>query len=187
MRVTPAAALITALLAPAATLAQEAVAPPGPPGTADLSVRVLELEGRLERLTRRLEVLEAAQASAAGRDTQIRSGKDLAWQFDGYTGESPFKVSQQELDRKSGKVDVLLQVVAEPKDAETWRAAEPGAPLPLEVTATLSGGALLGPLPFVLKRKTGLEIGRQVHIQAQLPEGDAKAIRRLVVRHRNLP
>ena len=184
MRLTPAAALITALLAPAAAWAQEAIAPPG---TVDLSVRVLELEGRLERLTRRLEVLEAAQASAAGPDTQMRSGKDLAWQFDGYTGESPFKVSQQELDRKSGKAEVLLQVVAEPKDAEAWRAAEPGAPLPLEVTATLSGGAVQGPVPFVLKRKTGLEVGRQVHIQAQLPEGDAKAIRRLVVRQRDLP
>jgi hypothetical protein len=184
MRLTPAAALITALLAPAAGWAQEAVASPG---TVDLSVRVLELEGRLERLTRRLEVLEAAQANAAGPDTQMRSGKDLAWQFDGYTGESPFKVSQQELDRKSGKAEVLLQIVAEPKDAETWRAAEPGAPLPLEVTATLSGGAVQGPFPFVLKRKTGLEVGRQVHIHAQLPEGDAKAIRRLVVRHRDLP
>jgi hypothetical protein len=185
MRATPAAALITALLAPAAGWAQDAIPPPGTP--ADLSVRVLELEGRLERLTRRLEVLEAAQAIAAGPDTQMRSGKDLAWQFDGYTGDSPFKVSQQELDRKSGQVEVLLQVVAEPKDVETWRAAEPGAPLPLEVTATLSGGALQGPIPFVLKRKTGLEVGRQVHIQAQLPEGDAKAIRRLVVRHRDLP
>jgi hypothetical protein len=59
--------------------------------------------------------------------------------------------------------------------------------LPLEVTATLSGGAVQGPIPFVLKRKTGLEVGRQVHIQAQLPEGDAKAIRRLVLRHRDLP
>ena len=185
MRLTPAAALVTALLAPAAGWAQEAAAPPGTP--ADLSVRVLELEGRLERLTRRLEVLEAAQANAAGPDTQMRSGKDLAWQFDGYTGESPFKVSQQELDRKSGKVDVLLQVVAEPQDGETWRAVEPGAPLPLEVTATLSGGALQGPVPFVLKRKTGLDVGRQVHIHAQLPEGDAKAIRRLVVRHLDLP
>ena len=185
MRLTPAAALITALLVPAAGWAQEASPPPGP--ATDLSLRILELEGRLERLTRRLEVLEAAQANAAGPDTQMRSGKDLAWQFDGYTGEAPFKVSQQELDRRSGKVEVLLQVVAEPKDAETWRAAEPGAPLPLEVTATLSGGAAQGPILFVLKRKTGLEVGRQVHIQAQLPEGDAKAIRRLVVRHRDLP
>jgi hypothetical protein len=165
-------------------LAQEAAAPPG---TADLSVRVLELEGRLQRLTRRLEVLEAAQANADGPDTLMRSGKDLAWQFDAYTGDSPFKVSQQELDRQSGEVEVMLQVVAEPKDVETWRAAEPGAPLPLEVTATLSGGAVQGPVPFVLKRKTGLEVGRQVHIHAQLPEADAKAIRRLVVRHRDLP
>jgi hypothetical protein len=182
---TATATLVYALLAPTPGWAEEAGPPPSPP--TDLSIRVLELEGRLERLTRRLEVLEAAQANAAGPDTQMRSGKDLAWQFDGYTGESPFKVSQQELDRKTGQVEVLLQVVAEPKDAETWRAAESGAPLPLEVTATLSGGAGQGPVPFVLKRKTSLEVGRQVHIQAQLPEGDAKAIHRLVVRHRDLP
>jgi hypothetical protein len=185
MRLTSTVVLVCALLAPAAGRAQEANPSPRPP--ADLSTRVLELEGRVERLTRRLEVIEAAQANAAGPDTQVRSGKDLAWQFDGYTGESPFKVSQQELDRKSGTVEVLLQLVAEPKDAAAWRAAEPGAPLPLEVTATLSGGAMQGPIPFVLKRKTGLDVGRQVHIHAQLPEGDAKAVRRLVVRHRDPP
>jgi hypothetical protein len=184
MRLTPCAALVVVLLAPTGGWAQESGRPPGQP--ADLTTRVLELEGRIERLTRRLEVLEAAQASAAGPDAQMRTVKDLAWQFDGYTGESPFKVSQQELDRTTGRVEVLLQLVAEPKDAAIWR-AEPGASLPLEVTATLSGGAVQGPVAFTLKRHTGLEVGRQVHIQAQFPEGDAKAIRRLVVRHRDLP
>jgi hypothetical protein len=183
MRLTPTAALVCALLAPAAAWAEQAS--PAPP--TDLSIRVLELEARLERLTRRLEVLEAAQANAEGPDALMRSGKDLAWQFDAYTGDSPFKVSQQELDRQTGQVEILLQLVAEPEDAAIWRAADPGAAAPLEVKATLSGGTVLEPVTFAIKRQTGLEVGRQVHLQAQFPEGDAKAIRRLVVRHRDLP
>jgi hypothetical protein len=149
----------------------------------DLAVKLLELEARLDQLSRRVEVLEAGAQANMGTDSAMRLGKDLAWHFDAYVGETPFKVSQQELDRKTGRVDLLLNLVAEPADAALWRSAQPGAPVPLEVTATLSGGGTLGPVPLTLLRRTAFTVGTHVHVSAQLPGEDHKAVRRLAIRH----
>ncbi len=169
MHLSPLPALLIALLAlPWAT------------GSAQDSpeARIQALEARLERLAERVEVLEG-QAGAAGAGT--RTGKDLVWTFDeGLTG-SPFRVIQQELDRRTGQVDLLLTLVAEPPDADLWRAAQVGALVPLAVTATLSGGATLGPIPLTLHRRSAFTPGVQVHVMAQLPGLDAKAVRRIAV------
>ena len=160
------------LLVPGAlTLAQE-----------DSSVKLLELEARIDQLARRVEVLEAG-VLAGDAGAEMRMGKDLAWHFDSYAGESPFKVSQQELDRKTGRVDLLLNLVAEPADADRWRAAQTGDALPIDVTATLADRGTVGPIPFTLHRRTSFTIGTHVHVSAQLPVLDAKAIRRLAVRY----
>jgi hypothetical protein len=158
---------------------------PGAPGLAqeDPAVKLLELEARIDRLTRRVEVLEAGAQAGTDAGPGVRLGKDLAWHLDGYLAESPFKVSQQELDRKTGRVDLLLNLIAEPADADLWRAAQTGDPVPIEVTATLAGGGTAGPAPFTLHRRANFDLGTHVHILAQLQVADPKAIRRLSVRH----
>jgi hypothetical protein len=156
----------------------------------DPNVRLLELEARIDQLSRRVEVLEAGALAAGdgGPDggPGVRMDKDLAWHLDAYLVESPFKVSQQELDRKTGRVDLLLNLVAEPADGELWRTVPTGGPVPVEVTAILTGGGTVGPVAFALHRRTSFDIGTHVHILAQLPVEDAKAIRRLSVRHAGL-
>jgi hypothetical protein len=162
---------------------------PAAPGLAqgDPAVQLLELEARIGKLTRRVEVLEAGALAGAvsGGDGSpgVRMGKDLAWHLDGYLEDSPFKVSQQELDRKTGRVDLLLNLVAEPADGDLWRAAQVGEPVPVEVTAILAGGGTVGPVPFALHRRTSFDIGTHVHVLAQLPVDDPKAVRRLSIRH----
>jgi hypothetical protein len=156
-----------------------------PPGLAegDTVVKILELEARIDQLNRRVEVLEAGAVASAVGGPGVRMGKDLAWHLDGYLVDSPFKVSQQELDRKTGRVDLLLNLVAEPADGDLWRAAQTGDPVPIEVTATLAGGGTVGPVPFALHRRTSFDIGTHVHVLAQIPVEDPKAVRRLSVRH----
>lgn len=149
----------------------------------DPAAKLLELEAQIDRLTRRVEVLEAGALAGADGGPNVRTGKDLAWHLDSYLADSPFKVSQQELDRKTGRVDLLLNLVAEPADGDLWRAAQIGDPVPLEVTATLAGGGTVGPIVLSLHRRTSFDIGTHVHVQAQLPVEDPKAIRRLSVRH----
>ncbi len=150
----------------------------------DPAIKLLELEARIDQLTRRVDALEAgAQAGMEGAPG-VRMGKDLAWHFDGYLVETPFKVSQQELDRKTGRVDLLLNLVAEPTDGDQWRAAQVGDSLPVEVTATLAGGSTVGPFLFVLERRTDFIVGTHVHIRTQLQVEDLKAVRRLAIRHR---
>jgi hypothetical protein len=162
-----------------------ALSVPGGPGVAegDPAVKLLELEARIDQLARRVDVLEAGALAGTDSGPGVRLGKDLAWHLDGYLAESPFKVSQQELDRTSGRVDLLLNLITEPADGDLWRAAQTGDPVPIEVTATLAGGGTAGPVPFTLHRRTNFDIGTHVHVLAQLPVEDAKAIRRLSVRH----
>jgi len=156
-----------------------------PPGRAagDTAVKLLELEARIDQLNRRVEVLEAGAVAGAEGGPGVRMGKDLAWHLDSYLVDSPFKVSQQELDRKTGRVDLLLNLVANPADGDLWRAAQTGDPVPIEVTANLAGGGAIGPVAFILHRRTSFDIGTHVHVLAQLPVEDPKAIRRLSVRH----
>lgn len=149
----------------------------------DPAAKLLELETRIDLLTRRVEVLEAGALAGADGGPGVRMGKDLAWHLDSYLVDTPFKVSQQELDRKTGRVDLLLNLVAEPADGALWRAAQIGDPLPIEVTAMLAGGGTVGPVAFSLHRRTSFEIGTHVHVLAQLPVEDPKVIRRLSVRH----
>jgi hypothetical protein len=149
----------------------------------DPAVKLLELEARIDQLTRRVEVLEAGALAGADGGPGVRMGKDLVWQLDSYLADTPFKVSQQELDRKTGRVDLLLNLVAEPADGALWRGAQIGDPVPVEVTATLAGGGTVGPIAFSLHRRTSFEIGTHVHVLAHLPVEDPKAIRRLSVRH----
>ena len=153
------------------------------PAQGDPAVKLLELEGRIDQLTRRVEVLEAGALAGADSGPGVRMGKDLAWHFDGYLAESPFAVSQQELDRKTGQVGLLLNLISEPADADLWRAVQVGGPVPIEVVATLAGGSTVGPIPFTLHRRTRFDIGTHVHVQAQLRVEDPKAIRRLAIRH----
>jgi hypothetical protein len=155
------------------------------PGLAqdDTSARLLELEARVQQLTRRVDALEAL--AQAGMDTGpgVRTDKDLVWHFDRYLAESPFAVSQQELDRKTGQVDLLLSLAAEPADADLWREVQVGGQVPVEVEATLTGGVVVGPVSFTLYRRTSFRVGSQVHLLAQLPVSDPKAIRRLTIGH----
>ena len=167
-----------------ATLLAIALSAPAAPGWAqEDSLKLLELEARIDQLTRRVEALEGGAQAGMEEGPGVRTGKDLAWHFDGYLAESPFTVSQQELDRETGRVDVLLNLVAEPTDGDLWRAAQPGEALPIEVTATLAGGGAVGPVGFVLERRTDFAVGTHVHIRAPLPVEDPKAVRRLAVRH----
>jgi len=150
----------------------------------DPTIKLLELEVRIDQLSRRVESLEARAQAGADPGPGARIGKDLTWHFDGYVGEAPFTVSQQEIDRKTGRVDVLLNLVAEPADGDLWRSAGVGEALPVEASATLSGGGSLAPVTFTLVRRASFEVGAHVHVQAQLPVADAKAVRRLAIRHR---
>lgn len=161
-----------------------ALMPAGPAlAQEDLALKLLELQTRIEQLSRRVEILEAQAAANADTGPGVRLGKDLAWHFDAYLAQSPFQVSQQELDRKTGQVDLLLLVAAAPPDLDLWQAVAVGSPVPVEVTATLAGGGTLGPIPFTLHRRTTLGVGTQVHLVAQLGAPDPKAVRRLALRH----
>lgn len=147
----------------------------------DQDAKLLELEIQIEQLTRRVEALEAQVGADSGPG--VRTDKDLTWNFAPYLAGSPFAVSQQELDRKTGRVDLLLNLMAEPMDLDLWRLAQVGGPVPLAVTASLSDGRTLGPLPLNLHRRTNLDIGTHVHVLVQLPVDDPKLIRRLFIEH----
>jgi len=172
-----------ALLLVLAAALQSAVAVPAPAAEDDLGRKLLELQARIDQLSRRVEVLEAQAPDGLDSSPGVRTGKDLVWHFDEYLAESPFQVSQQELDRKTGQVDLLLGVAAEPADLDLWQTAPIGGAVPVEVTASLAGGGTIGPIAFTLYRRTALAVGSQVHVVAKLSVSDPRAVRRLVVRH----
>lgn len=149
------------------------------------AAKLAELEARIDRMARRIEVIEVQLADGVepASGPGVRATKDLVWQFDPYLSESPFAVSQQELDRKTGRVDLLLNLVADLPDADRWRQIQVGDAVPIEVTATLAGGETLAPITFALHRRTDLTPGTFVHVLGQVPVDDAKAVRRLVIRH----
>ena len=151
--------------------------------------KLAELEARIDQMARRIEVIEAQLAGGVepASGPGVRTTKDLVWQFDTYLSDAPFAVSQQELDRKTGRVDLLLNLVAEPPDADLWRQIQVGGAVPIEVTATLAGGEAMAPIVFDLHRRTDLAPGTFVHVLGQLPADDAKAARRLVIRHTGQP
>ncbi len=153
----------------------------------DMETRVGALEARLEALTRRVAGLESAvketdpTAAAAPGSTG-----EPAWIFDGYVQGSPFRVLQQALERTSGRVDLLLDVVAQPPDGDGWGSATRGQPVPLVLIAEPAdsrAGARTGPVPLVLERVTRIAPGARVHLSASLDPGEARSVRRIRVGH----
>lgn len=176
--------LRASLLLPLLSLASPA-APIRAEGGIDMDTRVEALEARLEALTRRVIGLESAIKETAGIAPAAPSPKgEPAWVFDAYVQGSPFRVLQKELDRTSGRVDLLLDVVAQLPDKDSWASAQSGQPVPLVLSAELAypgPGAPATPIPLVLERATRIVQGARIHLSARLDPAEAQSVRRIQV------
>jgi hypothetical protein len=153
-------------------------------GRIDMDTRVEALEARLDALTRRVSGLETAIREAGGVAAAAPGTKDRpAWVFDTYVQGSPFRVLQQELDRASGRVDLLLDVVAELPDKERWPAAAQGGQVPLVLVAEPAYRAPGAPVPLVLERATRIVTGARLHLSARLDSTEAQSLRRIRIGH----
>jgi hypothetical protein len=91
---------------------------------------------------------------------------------------------QQELDRTSGRVDLLLDVVAQLPDTERWPPADRGQQVPLVLIAEPAypgPGTSATPIPLVLERATRIVPGARIHVSARLDPTEAQSVRRIRV------
>lgn len=151
---------------------------------ADLETRIDGLEARLEGLTRRVQALETVLKESGPDSARTAAPKgEPSWELDDYSRESPLQVVQRDLDRETGRVDLLLSVTGPIPDAAAWSSLEKGTPVPILITLDLGGGATGDPLPLRLERATSLEPGSRIHLSAQLEPGVAKRVHQIQVTH----
>ncbi len=174
-------ALCAPLLLPLIALAS-AAEPIRAESRIDMDTRVEALEARLDALTRRVTGLETAIKETGGGAAAAPGTKgEPAWVFDTYVQGSPFRVLQKELDRTSGRVDVLLDVVAQLPDKDRWPAAAQGQPVPLVLIAEMAYRGPGAPIPLVLERATRIVPGARIHLSARLDPAEAQSVRRIRV------
>lgn len=150
----------------------------------DPATRIDGLEARLEGLTRRVQALETLlKESGPGNAGNSAPKGEPTWDLDNYCRENPFQVIQRNLDRATGRIDLLLSVTAPIPDLADWIKLEKGAPVPLRLTLDLDDGQAASPLPLRLERAIRLEPGSRLHVSAQLEPSLAKRVRQIRVGH----
>lgn len=167
----------------AGCLALTAGVAPGGEGI-DAGTRLEGLEVRLEALTRRVQALETVlkEMGPGSSPTAAQEGEPV-WEFDAYVEDTPFNVLQRSFDRKTGRVDLLLDVVAQLPDADRWASKARGAPVPLTLTADRGDGGTGRTQPLRLERASQIMPGARLHVSAALDPADAKLVRRLRIVH----
>ncbi len=150
----------------------------------DAATRLEGLEVRLEALTRRVQALETVlkEMGPGSGGAATREG-EAVWEFDAYIEETPFNVLQRSFDRKTGRVDLLLDVVAPVPDADHWASKARGAPVPVTLTADRGDGDTGQTQPLRLERASQIVPGARLHVSAALDPADAKLVRRLRIVH----
>ena len=151
--------------------------------TIPMDTRIEALEARLEALTKRVAALESAASATdpAGAPAAANAEGEPIWDFDGYVQGSPFRVLQRELNRETGRLDLLLDLVAEPPDSGPWTAA-PGQEIPLALTLEPPGNARdqrVGPMALTLERGSRMVPGARIHVTARLDPALARSVRRI--------
>lgn len=140
--------------------------------------RLTVLEQQVRALTQRLKAVEGRTATPAGNpEHQVQ---DVVWSFDAYLDSSPFKVTYKRFERKSGKVELLLQITAPLERPDVWTGV--GRPVPIGLTLRTVGGAE-GRAGFTLKRGGGVDPGAFLHVQAQIDPARAAAAGQLIIGH----
>jgi hypothetical protein len=169
------AAWLLALLAAGGPLASDEIDP---------LTRIDGLEARLEGLTRRVQALEnlLRESGPLASATPTVKGEP-AWELDDYSRTSPFQVLQKGLDRQSGRVDLLLDVVAPIPDLADWDAVSRGEAVPLMLIADTGGGGAAAPVRLRLERATRFEPGARLHLSTRLEPGIAERVRRIRIVH----
>ena len=146
----------------------------------DLEHRLADLEQQVQALTLRLQVLE--QRSAATPEALPAAislpAEGIVWTFDDFVSASPLKVTPKAFDKKTGRIDLLLQITAVMPDPGAWSGA--GRPVPLALTLRGAGGADARAV-FTLVRSSSLEPGAHVHLQAQVDPVQAAAAHQIVI------
>jgi hypothetical protein len=161
-----------------------------PLGASDIDpqTRIDGLEARLEGLTRRVQALETLiKESGPGSGIIADPKGEPTWELDDYSRSNPFQVILRSLDRESGRVDLLLTVVATIPDLAVWAAVPRGGMVPLLLTAELAGDGPAAPLALHLERATRWDPGARIHLKAQLDPGLAKRVRQVRIEHATPP
>ena len=140
--------------------------------------RLQTLEGQVRGLIRRIEQIEQAASAPAAQGTTVADG--IAWTFDEYVGTSPFEVSYKSFDRKTGAVELLLQITAPLDRPDLW--TEAGASVPILLRHRAADGTE-GTTPFSLVRLSRLDPGARLHVRARLEPARAAAASHLSIRH----
>jgi hypothetical protein len=150
----------------------------------DPLTRIDGLEARLEGLNRRVQALETLLRESGPLASAAPTVKgEPTWELDDYSRTSPFQVLQRSLDRQSGRLDLLLDVVAPIPDLADWNSAARGEAVPLMLIADTADGAAAAPVPLQLERATRLEPGARLHLSARLEPGIAERVRRIQIFH----
>lgn len=161
-----------------------AAAGPLAAGEIDPLTRIDGLEARLEGLTRRVQALETLLKEPGPITAAARSVKgEPTWELDDDSRTSPFQVLQKSLDRQSGRVDLLLDVVAPIPDLSDWDSVARGEDSPLMLIADQGEGRPAVPVSLRLERATRLDPGARLHLSAQLEPGIAERVRRIRIAH----
>lgn len=150
----------------------------------DQATQIEGLEARLEGLTRRVQALETLlKGSRPGNASAPASKGEPTWDLDDYSRSSPFQVIQRNLDRESGRVDLLLTVIEPIPDLPDWASVPRGEPVPLQLTPDTGDAGPSIPVDLRLERATRFEPRARVHLSAQLEPSVAKRVRQIRVAH----
>ena len=169
------AAWLLPLLAAAGPLASEEIDP---------LTRVDGLEARLEGLTRRVQALETLLRESGPSASAAPTVKgEPTWELDDYSRTSPFQVLQKGLERQSGRLDLLLDVVAPIPDLADWSSVARGQAVPLMLFADTGDDGALAPVRLRLERATRFDPGARLHLSVQLEPGIAERVRRIRIVH----
>jgi hypothetical protein len=163
----------------AAAVAVAALVPAAAGADQDVQRRLGELEARVQALTLRLEALESrATAPPPTPATASLTAEGIVWTFDDHVNGTPFKVTHKTIDKRSGRIDILLLITDALPDPAAW--AVVGARVPLALTLRGGDGTEIA-AGVTLARGPRLEPGAHLHVQAQVEPVQAAAARQIVV------
>lgn len=156
----------------------------GPCAAIDQDTRLDALEARLEALTRRVQAMESVlkETGQSAAAPAIPKGQPL-WESDDYSDGEPLRVLKSSLDRASGRLDVLLDVVTEIPDPEHWTNLNRGASVPLTVSLTPAPGDAQSPLRLRVERAGSIVPGSRIHVTGQIPPDLARQVRKILLLH----
>jgi hypothetical protein len=155
-----------------------------PVSAIDLETRLDGLEARLEALTRRVQAIEGVlKEGTADLSTPAAAKGEPVWTFDDYLEGTPLRVLQRNLDRDSGRLDLLLDVVSPLPDPAQWQELRKGTPVPLAITLWPVGDGAGYPIRLLVERATSIAPGSRIHLHAQVPADEARLVRKIRVGH----